>query len=386
MSSVMTTREMLESHEADYLAPYAVLNIRSRGRVYPEAEHPYRTRFQRDRDRIIHSAAFRRLKHKTQVFAAPDDDHFRTRLTHTMEVAQISRTIAKTLRLNEDLAEAIALVHDLGHPPFGHAGEAALEEILKNDGGFNHNAQSLRVVDILEDRYPHFAGLNLTYETREGIVKHETDYDLPVESSFDPHLRSSLEGQLVNLADEIAYNAHDVDDGFFSGFLTLEELMAVPVLERLNRKSIEQYGDLPAKKRHYHLIRLLIDRTVSDLLRNTGGQIERQSIRNYDDVVRNKENVVKFSDEVEAENRELKKFLFERFYRHPSLMDSNAIARKVITDLFGAYQADLALLKDKYRLRCSTEPIRLVVKDYIAGMTDRFALQEHRRIIGSIVM
>ncbi len=382
MNAIMTTREMLEAHEAEYLAPYAVLSLRSRGRLFPEPEHPYRTRFQRDRDRIIHSAAFRRLKHKTQVFAAPDDDHFRTRLTHTMEVAQISRTIAKTLRLNEDLAEAIALVHDLGHPPFGHAGEEALQEILKDDGGFNHNAQSLRVVDLLEDRYPHFAGLNLTYETREGIVKHETDYDLPVESSFDPHLRASLEGQLVNLADEIAYNAHDVDDGFFSGILTVDDLMQVPMLRQLYEKSKQQFADLSPRKRHYHLIRLLIDWTVSDLIYNTAARISQLGIGCYDDVVNQHDNVVKFSDEVEAGNRELKKFLFERFYRHPTLMESNALARRVISDLFEAYLRDLSLLKEKYRRRCESEPPKQVVKDYVAGMTDRFALLEYRRIFG----
>ncbi len=386
MNSIMTTREMLEAHEAEYLAPYAVLNLRSRGRLYPEPEHPYRTRFQRDRDRIIHSASFRRLKHKTQVFAAPDDDHFRTRLTHTMEVAQISRTIAKTLRLNEDLSEAIALVHDLGHPPFGHAGEGALQEILKNDGGFNHNAQSLRVVDLLEDRYPHFAGLNLTYETREGIVKHETDYDLPVEASFDPHLRASLEGQLVNLADEIAYNAHDLDDGYFSGILTLDELMQVPILKRLFEKSVQQFGDLPPKKRHYHLIRLLIDWAVSDLLSNTVSRIGQFNLQRYEDVVDRKENIVEFSPEVETAGRQLKKFLFDRLYRHPTLVAMNAIAKKVVSDLFDAYLSDRTLLKDKYRQRCDSEPPKLVVKDYIAGMTDRFALQEHRKIVGSIVM
>lgn len=386
MNSIITTRELLEAHEAASLASYAVLSVRSRGRLYAEPEHLYRTRFQRDRDRIIHSASFRRLKHKTQVFAAPDDDHFRTRLTHTMEVAQISRTIAKTLRLNEDLAEAIALVHDLGHPPFGHAGEGALQDILKNDGGFNHNAQSLRVVDLLEDRYPNFTGLNLTYETREGIVKHETDYDLPVESDFEPQLRASLEGQLVNLADEIAYNAHDLDDGYFSGILSLDELMQVPILNRLFEKSVQQFGDLPPKKRHYHLIRLLIDWAVSDLLSNTVSRIRQFDLQHYEDVVGRKDNIVEFSPETETAGRQLKKFLFDRLYRHPTLVAMNAIAKKVVSDLFNAYLSDRTLLKDKYRQRYESEPSRLVVKDYIAGMTDRFALQEHRKIFGNLVM
>lgn len=380
----MTTREMLEAHEAEYLAPYAVQSLRSRGRLYPESEHPYRTRFQRDRDRIIHSASFRRLKHKTQVFAAPDDDHFRTRLTHTMEVAQISRTIAKTLRLSEDLSEAIALVHDLGHPPFGHAGEAALQELLKDDGGFNHNAQSLRVVDLLEDRYPHFAGLNLSYETREGIVKHETDYDLPVEASFDPHLRASLEGQLVNLADEIAYNAHDVDDGYFSGILTLDDLMEVPILRQLFDRSVQQFGELPPRKRHYHLIRLLIDWAVSDLLEHTASRIRHCDLQRYEDVVERGENIVEFSSEAATAGRQLKKFLFARLYRHPTLVQMNAVAKRVVTDLFDAYLSDPTLLNDKYRQRCEGEPSKLVVKDYIAGMTDRFALQEHKRITGGL--
>jgi dGTPase len=378
----MMTRELLEQQEGHYLAPYAVLNSHSRGRKHPEDEHPYRTRFQRDRDRVIHSAAFRRLKHKTQVFAAPNDDHFRTRLTHTMEVAQISRTIAKTLRLNEDLAEAVALAHDLGHTPFGHAGEEALREIFKDDGGFNHNAQSLRVIDLLEDRYPHFRGLNLTYEVREGIVKHETDYDMPVDASFQPHLRASLEGQLVNLADEIAYNAHDVDDGCFSERICMEELREVPIIDRLWRESVEIYPELTTRKRHYHLVRLLINWAVTDLISNTARRIEAFGIRSCEDVLQQTENIVSFSPEAEEDGRLLKKFLFEKLYRHPELVEINTKARQIVRELFDAYLNNPESLKAKYQGLLSTEPAKVVVKDYIAGMTDRFALQEHARLVG----
>lgn len=382
MVEYTNTRLLIEQHEALVLAPYAALSGRSRGRQFPEPEHEYRSCFQRDRDRVIHSAAFRRLKHKTQVFASPDDDHFRTRLTHTMEVAQISRSIARALRLNEDLAETVALVHDLGHTPFGHAGEDALRSILKDDGGFNHNAQSLRVVDYIEDRYPQFRGLNLSYEVREGIVKHETDYDMPVFGNFDPQHRATLEGQLVNFADEIAYNAHDVDDGFFSGYLKIDELLEVPIIARLYENSRRTYPDLSPRKRHYHLIRLLINWGVSDIILTAADGLRRHEVKTFDDVINCSENIVRFSPEAHAAGRELKKFLFDRLYRHPRLVEINAMAATVISKLFEAYTADPELLPQKFRQRLYDQPTKTVMKDYIAGMTDRFALQEYERIVG----
>ncbi len=383
MSEITNSRLLIEQHEAQILAPYAAMSRSSQGRQFPEPEHEYRTCFQRDRDRVIHSAAFRRLKHKTQVFASPDDDHFRTRLTHTMEVAQISRTIARALRLNEDLAETVALVHDLGHTPFGHAGEDALRQILKNDGGFNHNAQSLRVVDYIEDRYPRFRGLNLSYETREGIVKHETDYDMPVGNDFDPHLRPTLEGQLVNFADEIAYNAHDVDDGFFSGYLAMQELLDVPIIAKLFEQSQRTYPDLTPRKRHYHLIRLLINWGVSDIIKTAAERLGTYGIQSIDDVRNCPENIVRFSSTAQVAGRELKRFLFDRLYRHPRLVEINQMAVKVISELFSAYTANPELLPQKFRQRLFDQPTKTVMKDYIAGMTDRFALQEYERIVGA---
>ncbi len=380
----LVTREFLEQQEAQVLAPYSAHSARSRGRQFPEAEHGYRTCFQRDRDRVIHSAGFRRLKHKTQVFASPNDDHFRTRLTHTMEVAQISRTIARALRLNEDLAETVALVHDLGHTPFGHAGEDALRMILKDEGGFNHNAQSLRVVDFIEDRYPHFRGLNLTFEVREGIVKHETDYDMPVGGDFDPQLRPTLEGQIVNFADEIAYNAHDVDDGFFSSILTNEELIEVPVIARLLQQSQVSYPELTRRKRHYHLVRLLINWGVSDIINSTARRLAQYGVETFADVQNCRENLVAFSEAAHQEARELKKLLFDRLYRDERLVEINRIAIKIVSELFQAYLADPELLPEKFRQRLFDQPIRMVVKDYIAGMTDRFAWQEHTRIVGGV--
>ncbi len=385
ISDYTNSRLLIEQHEALILAPYAALSGHSRGRQFPEPEHEYRSCFQRDRDRVIHSAGFRRLKHKTQVFASPDDDHFRTRLTHTMEVAQISRTIARALRLNEDLAETVALVHDLGHTPFGHAGEDALRHILKDDGGFNHNAQSLRVVDYIEDRYPKFRGLNLSYEIREGIVKHETDYDMPVFGDFEPNLRPTLEGQLVNFADEIAYNAHDVDDGFFSGYLSIEELLEVPIIARLYEQSQKTYPDLSPRKRHYHLIRLLINWGVSDIIVTSARRLEVFQIKSFADVVNCPENVVRFSDEAKTAGRELKKFLFDKLYRHPRLVEINQMAFKIISELFNAYTANPELLPQKFRQRLYDQPPKTIMKDYIAGMTDRFALQEYERILGGPV-
>ncbi len=380
MEDRLLTREGEEQNEARVLAEYAVHSRKSRGRVYPENEHLYRTCFQRDRDRVIHSGAFRRLKDKTQVFPNDQDDHFRTRLTHTMEVAQISRTIARALHLNEDLSEAISLVHDLGHTPFGHAGEQALRKILKDFGGFNHNAQSLRVVDHLEDRYPDFRGLNLTYEVREGIVKHETDYDAPKADEFEPQFRASLEGQLVNLADEIAYDAHDADDGYFSGLLTWEMLREVAVVDELYRRSEEEFPDLGERKRHYHLIRLLINWAVTDLVTNSAKRLDELHIANFDDVRNCSENVIRPSEPGRKAAKELKTFLYAKLYRHPKLIETNEKAMRIVSDLYSAYINDHSLLPEKYIRRLRTDDPQQVVQDYIAGMTDRFAFAEHARI------
>lgn len=376
------TRAEIERHEQMILAPFAMHSADSLGREFRENEHEYRTCFQRDRDRVIHSGAFRRLKDKTQVFANAADDHFRTRLTHTMEVAQISRTIARALRLNEDLAEAVALVHDLGHTPFGHAGEDALSECLKDHGGFNHNAQSLHVVDIIEDRYPEFHGLNLTYEVREGIVKHETDYDISQPQSFDPHTRATLEGQLVNLADEIAYNAHDVDDGYFSGLIGWEALRSTQIVAALYDKSLKQYPKLSERKRHYHLIRSLINWFVTNLVKASQERLVAAKVKSTEDVRNHSENLIAFSELGAERARELKSFLLTNLYRHPRIVEINQRSQQHLRELFGFYMEKPDRLPAKYVARLAEEPSWAVVKDYVAGMTDRFAETQHHQIFG----
>ncbi|MFH2055876.1 MAG: deoxyguanosinetriphosphate triphosphohydrolase [bacterium] len=379
-SDIQVTRAEIERHEKQLLAPYAMHSADSQGRQHDEPEHQYRTCFQRDRDRVIHSGAFRRLKDKTQVFANDADDHFRTRLTHTMEVAQISRTIARALRLNEDLAEAVALVHDLGHTPFGHAGEDALCECLNEQGGFNHNLQSLRVVDAIEDRYPDYVGLNLTYEVREGIIKHETDYDIPQPDQFDPRTRATLEGQLVNLADEIAYNAHDADDGYFSGLINWQALCEVAIVAELYRGSLERYPDLSERKRHYYLIRALINWFVTDLVTASHERLRAAQVKTLADVRRHRENLIAFSETGRKRARELKDFLLANLYRHPRLIETNRRAREQVSDLYHFYSSRPEVLPEKYVARLKVEPVWAVVRDYVAGMTDRFAVTQHREL------
>lgn len=374
---IQVNRAEIERHEQQILAPYAMHSIDSQGRRHPEPEHAYRTCFQRDRDRVIHCGAFRRLKDKTQVFANDADDHFRTRLTHTMEVAQISRTIARALRLNEDLAEAVALVHDLGHTPFGHAGEDALSECLKEQGGFNHNLQSLHVVDIIEDRYPDFVGLNLTYEVREGIIKHETDYDIPRPDQFDTQTRATLEGQLVNLADEIAYNAHDADDGYFSGLIDWPQLRQVGIVARLYDESEASYPALTARKRHYYLIRALINWFVTDLVTASQQRLLDTGVQSPGEVRNQAENLIAFSETGYRHTRELKSFLYSDLYRHPRLIETNRRSQEQLRDLFDFYSSRPEVLPEKYVARLKDEPVWAVVRDYVAGMTDRFAVTQH---------
>ena len=306
--------DRLSRFEENLLAPYASFSSQTRGRQYPLKEHPMRTAYQRDRDRVIHCAAFRRMEYKTQVFVNHEGDNYRTRLTHTIEVAQISRSLARALRVNEDLAEAVALAHDLGHTPFGHAGEAILNTLLKDHGiedGFSHNRQSLRVVDILEQRYPEFRGLNLTYEAREGIVKHETAYDVPTPQDFHPEWQCSLEGQIVNLADEIAYNSHDIDDGLRSRILNWEELATLDLWRELYDESTRRYPQLDDRQRRHHLIRRMIDRQVTDAVDTTNQRVQEYAVATLDDVRNCPEGLIAFSPEFAKRLAELKKFLFE---------------------------------------------------------------------------
>ena len=371
------------------LAPWACQSAHTRGRRHPEPPAPTRDAFQRDRDRIVHSTAFRRLVYKTQVFLNHEGDLFRTRLTHSLEVAQLGRSIARALGLNEDLVEAIALAHDLGHTPFGHAGQDALHECMAEHGGFEHNLQSLRVVDTLEERYPQFDGLNLSFETREGILKHcsrtnaeaiEAQEPDGVARRFLERTQPSLEAQLCNLADAIAYNAHDMDDGVRSGLLSLEQMQEVPLFDHYRLQVLAEHPQLRDKPRRwlYESTRRMLSDQVYDVIDNTRAAIAAAGVQTADEA-RLAGPLVRFSDEMKTRSGELKKFLFTSLYRHPQVTQMMAQAQRAVHELFAAYtaqpeemRAEFAARKDHHR----------AVADYIAGMTDRFALREHERLTG----
>jgi dGTPase len=363
------------------LAPYAV-SVSARGRRIAEPAPPGRSEFQRDRDRIIHSGAFRRLEYKTQVFVNHEGDLFRTRLTHSIEVAQIGRSIARRLALNEDLVEAVSLAHDLGHTPFGHAGQEALNACMKDHGGFEHNLQSLRVVDILEERYAAFDGLNLCFETREGILKHCSPQHAAqlgeVGERFLQDRRPSLEAQIANLADEIAYNNHDVDDGLRSGLITLEQLASVRLFARHLNEVRAAYPQLAERRVVHETVRRMINALVTDLIAQTEHNIRVQAPRSVDEV-RTAPPLVAFSANMQELNRELKAFLRTHLYRHYRVMRMTAKARRVIDDLFQAFMDDPRLLPPQFNPQSEFARPRSVA-DYIAGMTDRYAIKEHRRL------
>ncbi len=361
------------------LAPWASFSSKSRGRKYPEPRHPYRGEFQRDRERIIHTRAFRRLEYKTQVFINHEGDHYRTRLTHSIEVAQISRTIARALRINEDLTESIALAHDLGHTPFGHTGERILNRLIADQGGFEHNVQSLRIVEKLENNYHEFKGLNLTWETREGIIKHSSSLDPAILKEFNPGEPPSLEAQVIDLADEIAYNNHDLDDGIRSGLLKIEDVENLAVWSMAR----ERYGTVPSSDRKTitrEIIRRIINLLVTDLLENTEKMLAQNSISCTDDVRRSKINLVSFSDEVNRAHNECKHFLRQRLYNHYRVTTVSLKAEKVVEELFTIYTAHPDTLPEFYQAMVSENGLERTVADYIAGMTDRFALEEHKRL------
>jgi dGTPase len=364
------------------LAPYAVSDSNSRGRKITEAAPNARSEFQRDRDRIIHSGAFRRLEYKTQVFVNHEGDLFRTRLTHSIEVAQIARSIARRLRLNEDLAEAISLAHDLGHTPFGHAGQDALNACMKAYGGFEHNLQSLRVVDVLEERYAAFDGLNLCFETREGILKHCSAENAAklgdVGERFLQHKRPSLEAQITNLADEIAYNNHDVDDGLRSGLITLEQLATVPLVATHLQQVKQAHPELPERRVIHETVRRMINTLVTDLIQQTERNLAEQKLSSIDDV-RNAPAMIAFSPEMSEQQRTLKTFLRTQLYRHYKVMRMSVKAQRIISDLFGVFMSDNRLLPTQFQSQDDNERVRAIA-DYIAGMTDRYAIREHRRI------
>ena len=373
-------RKELEGQEVKTLAPYATRSKDSRGRVYPEEEHPYRSCFQRDRDRIIHSTAFRRLEYKTQVFVNHEGDHFRTRLTHTIEVTQISRSIARALRLNEDLSEAIALAHDLGHTPFGHAGEDTLRELMKDSGGFEHNRQSLRVVDVLEEKYPEFPGINLTYEVREGIIKHETRYDSPVPQEFSQSEKPVLEAQIVNLADEIAYDCHDVDDGLYSRVLSEKMLEEVELWKVLYQKCQQKYAGLNSAQIRNYIVRQMINREVSDLLETTSQRLKEFRIQSVPDVRLASEMIPAFSFELKSLNNQLKEFLLKHMYQHYRMVRMADKAKRILSELFSVYLENPEQLPGSTREKLKSQDKMRVVCDYIAGMTDRFAQQEYKKL------
>ncbi len=376
---MLVTREDIEGREGNLLAPYGMRSGQSRGRVFPEEEAPYRTAFQRDRDRILHNTAFRRLEYKTQVFVIHEGDYYRTRLTHTLEVAQIGRTMARALGANEDLVEAVCLAHDLGHPAFGHAGEMTLNHLMQGHGGFDHNRQSLRIVDKLAIHYPRFRGLNLTWEVREGMVKHETEYDIADASDFEPEKQCTLEGQLANPADEIAYTAHDLDDGLRSGLLKPVQLEGIAWWERL-KESLGWDGCAFDDMIRYRLTRRLIGLLVTDLIEATSQQLEQCGCASVEDVRQRSQKIVGLSPVIAAITRELKRFLYENLYRHPHVMRMQLKAERVITALFEAYLSEPAQLPYEVQAKLRERPLERVICDYIAGMTDRYALQEYAKL------
>jgi dGTPase len=376
------TRLELEQLEKQNLAPYAQLSADTRGRKYKESPPEWRTEYQRDRDRVIHSRAFRRLEYKTQVFLNGTGDHLRTRLTHTIEVAAISRNISRALRLNEDLAETIALAHDLGHSPFGHKGETVLARLMKGHGGFEHNRQSLRVVEELEQKYPGFSGLNLTWEVREGLVKHYTAYDHPSRRRGFAAKSSSLEAQVANLADEITYYSHDLDDGLDSGLLSEKQLDRKVRIWREARRTVErEYGTLPDECRRYFIIRWIIDLQVKDVVTTTEKLIRQAGVESADDVRLQPKPLVQYSPARRELNLELRHFLYKNLYYNPVVNAPHIRARQILEELFHYFSDHHPEIGALARRRARRDGWPRAICDYLAGMTDRYAILEHGRLV-----
>ncbi len=368
------TRFSYQNQEADNLAAYAIKSSETRGRAYPEKEHELRTPFQRDRDRIIHSTAFRRLQYKTQVFVNHEGDHYRTRLTHTLETSQIARSIARALKLNEDLVETIALAHDLGHGPFGHAGQWALEELMKDHGGFEHNVHCLRIVEKLEDSYPEFPGLNLTFETREGLKKHPEHFY----RNKSEHFRS-LEAELVDIADEIAYNSHDLDDGLRAELLNEDQLAGMALWEHSLRYIQKKYKTISSLHRKRLTIRLMINRLTTDLIETTVVNLKKWSIETLEDLQKLGKPVVSFSETMRRDHLQLKKFLNQNLYQHYRVVRMTGKGQRFIKALFQVYLEKPAQLPPEVLTRSKKEGAHRMICDHIAGMTDRSVLDEYRR-------
>lgn len=379
----LVDRRRQEQWEDEHLAPCGMRSGKSRGRRYPEEEDPLRTRFQRDRDRVIHSSSFRRLEYKTQVFVNHEGDNYRTRLTHTLEAAQIGRTVARALGLNEELTECLVLGHDLGHTPFGHSGEKVMHELMRDHGGFEHNHQTLRILEVLEVRYPDFPGLNLTWEVREGMIKHQPDSDAHAPADYAPGEAPTLEAQLVDFVDEIAYNNHDVDDALTSGLFGVEEIRAVSLFREAH--DAVAGSDADGRMVRHQVVRRIINRCAKDLLETTLANLREARVQSVDDVRRAGRRLVAYSPEMAARVRELKDFLFKNMYRHYRVVRMGDKAGRILRDLFVTFTGEPAQLPPHYQERVGEDGLHRVVCDYIAGMTDRFALDEHRKLFDPLV-
>ncbi|MFH1478347.1 MAG: deoxyguanosinetriphosphate triphosphohydrolase [Candidatus Omnitrophota bacterium] len=377
----MLTRNDIEKREDKILAAYAMHSKDTKGRKHPEPQAKYRSCYQRDRDRIVHSTAFRRLEYKTQVFVNHEGDYYRTRLTHTLEVSQIARSIAREMSLNEDLVEAIALAHDIGHPPFGHAGEEILSVLMKDRGGFDHNLQGLRVVDELELRYPSFPGLNLTWEVREGINKHTTMFDKPERLvELEPDMSPPLETQVVDVADEIAYDNHDIDDGLTSGLIDEKALSRLRLWKEASNLVKKTYSNLPEKIKKYQIIRFIIDTSIKDLVRSSEKNLKRSKIKKVIDVRKNPEKLISFSKDMQDKRMEFRRFLTERLYTHFRVTRMSDKAKRFIVELFNVYIDKPEQLSPSDQKKIKEHGLYRTVCDYIAGMTDRYALDEYKKL------
>ena len=373
------TRLQLEKMEDEFLAPYAVHASHSKGRKYFENEPQFRTCFQRDRDRILHTTAFRRLEYKTQVFINYEGDYYRTRLTHTLEVTQIGRTIARALGANEDLVESICLAHDLGHPPFGHSGEMILNQLMQGYGGFNHNHQSYRIVTEIEQRYPQFPGLNLTWEVLEGMVKHETEYDKTDALEFDSNLRGHLEAQITNVADELAYTSHDLDDGLRSGMINTDMLTDIELWKQVTDRMDVSSCQLDDLTRH-SIIRELIGLEVDSMIQHSLQRIESSEIKTQSELQALDHNVIGFNDHMTGLNRQLKDFLFHNLYRNYRVVRMQKKAERILTELFNAYRNEASMLPIHFQEQIELKGKEQTISDYLAGMTDRFAVDEYLKL------
>ncbi len=380
----LVDRRVQEEREESLLAPWGMRSARSRGRRYREPEHPLRTCFQRDRDRVIHCSSFRRLEYKTQVFVNHEGDNYRTRLTHSLEGAQIGRTVARALGLNEELTECLILGHDLGHTPFGHSGERVMDGLMRDHGGFEHNRQTLRILEVLERRYPEFPGLNLTWEVREGIIKHRPDSDALAPEEYARGEAPTLEAQLVDHVDEIAYNNHDIDDGLSSRMFTIEAIRAVRLFRDAHDDALRRGFDDERIARH-HVVRWIIERCAKDLMETTQGNLAQAGVASIEDVRAVGRRLAGYSPAMAESIRELKDFLFRNMYRHYRVVRMGDKAGRILRDLFEAYVSEPRQLPPQYQEQIERDGVHRVVCDYVAGMTDRFAVDEHQKLFDPTV-